>query len=156
VHATEAGRHQGWLPGPLNQAINSLEWWLTHQARRVITCSQAMRWEVTRLFELPAGKVDVIPNGVDTTRWQSPDASVRGARAHWAGVGPMLLFSGRLEYEKGVHTVLDAMRRLRRRHPGCDSSSPVAAPRRMRCAPRPVGCGWDGRCVSRAGWTTRT
>ncbi|MFS8629719.1 MAG: glycosyltransferase, partial [Bacillales bacterium] len=59
VHATEAGRHQGWLPGPLNQAINSIEWWLTYQARRVITCSQAMRWEVTRLFELPAGKVDV-------------------------------------------------------------------------------------------------
>jgi glycogen synthase len=28
------------------------------------------------------------------------------------------LFSGRLEYEKGVHTVLDAMRSLRRRHPG--------------------------------------
>jgi glycogen synthase len=30
----------------------------------------------------------------------------------------MLLFSGRLEYEKGVHTVLDSMRRLRRRHSG--------------------------------------
>ncbi len=118
VHATEAGRHQGWLPAPLNQAINSLEWWLTYQARRVITCSQAMRWEVTRLFELPAGKVDVIPNGVDTARWRSPDASVRDARAQWADAGPMLLFSGRLEYEKGVHTVLDAMRRLRRRHPG--------------------------------------
>src|SRR5262245_35591102 len=77
-----------------------------------------MRWEVTRLFELPSGKVDVIPNGVDPTRWQSPDASVRSARAQWADAGPMLLFSGRLEYEKGVHTVLDAMRRLRRRHPG--------------------------------------
>jgi glycogen synthase len=136
VHATEAGRHQGWLPGPLNQAINSLEWWLTYQARRVITCSQAMRWEVTRLFELPAGKVDVIPNGVDTARWRSPDDAVRAARARWAGGpaaagessgaaggrpgadGPLLLFSGRLEYEKGVHTVLDAMRPLRRRHPG--------------------------------------
>jgi glycogen synthase len=118
VHATEAGRHQGWLPGPLNQAINSLEWWLTYQARRVITCSQAMRWEVTRLFELPAGKVDVIPNGVDTARWRSPDESVRATRSRWAGAGPLLLYSGRLEYEKGVQTVLDAMRVLRRRHPG--------------------------------------
>jgi glycogen synthase len=118
VHATEAGRHQGWLPGPLNQAINSLEWWLTYQARRVITCSDAMRWEVTRLFELPAGKVDVIPNGVDTRRWQSPSAAVQAARSTWAESGPLLLFSGRLEYEKGVHTLLDAMRSLRRRHPG--------------------------------------
>jgi len=118
VHATEAGRHQGWLPGPLNQAINSLEWWLTYEARRVITCSDAMRWEVTRLFELPAGKVDVIPNGVETSRWQSSDAAVRAARSRWGGDGPLLLFSGRLEYEKGVHTILDAMRALRRRHPG--------------------------------------
>lgn len=117
VHATEAGRHQGWLPGPLNQAINSLEWWLTYQARRVIACSNAMRWEVTRLFELPAGKVDVIPNGVDTTRWQSSSAAVQAIRDRFGG-GPMLLFSGRLEYEKGVHTILEAMGRLRRRHPG--------------------------------------
>jgi glycogen synthase len=189
VHATEAGRHQGWLPGPLNQAINSLEWWLTYQARRVITCSQAMRWEVTRLFELPAGKVDVIPNGVDTARWRSSDDAVRAARVRWAGGpaaaggataaggpagaaggrptgaaggpsgagggsgadGPLLLFSGRLEYEKGVHTVLDAMRSLRRQHPalrlviagrGSQEDALRAQARRLRL----------GRSVRFAGW----
>jgi len=37
VHATEAGRNQGWLPRPLNLAIHSVERWLTHQAAAVIT-----------------------------------------------------------------------------------------------------------------------
>jgi glycogen(starch) synthase len=118
VHATEAGRHQGWLPAPLNKSIHSVEWWLTYEARRVVTCSQYMRWEVTRLFELPPDKVDVVSNGVRPERWQPPPARVAAARSGYAGDGPMLLFSGRLVYEKGLHDVLSALPRLRRRHPG--------------------------------------
>ncbi len=118
VHATEAGRYQGWLPGALNQAIHSVEWWMTYQARRVITCSDHMRWEVTRLFELPADKVEVIRNGVDAAAWRSDRETVAAASRRYAGEGPLLLFSGRLEYEKGVQTVLTALPRLRRRHPG--------------------------------------
>lgn len=109
-HATEAGRHQGWLPSPLSKAIHTIEWWLTYEARRVITCSAYMRWEVTRLFELPPDKVDVVPNGT---------ASLRGpARRRARAAIPTVVYAGRLEYEKGVQTLLAAVPRLRRRHPG--------------------------------------
>ncbi len=119
VHATEAGRHQGWLPNPLSEAIHTTEWWLTYEARRVITCSAAMQWEVTRLFDLPPGKVDVISNGIDLASWSAPSRrAVSAARTQLAGDGPLLVFIGRLEWEKGVHTLLDAIPRLRRRHPG--------------------------------------
>lgn len=118
VHATEAGRHQGWLPGPVNKAIHSVEWWLTYEARRLITCSAHMRWEVTRLFDLPPEKVDVIPNGVAVDRWRSDPATAAAVRQRYAGTGPLVVFSGRLVYEKGVHDLISAMPRLRRRHPG--------------------------------------
>jgi glycogen synthase len=118
MHATEAGRHQGWLPNQFSKAIHTVEWWLTFEARRVITCSQHMSWEVTRLFELPPGKVDVIANGIDLAEWTVTDAEVAEARAQWGDDGPMVLFSGRLEWEKGVHTLIEAMPRLRRRFPG--------------------------------------
>ena len=39
----------------MNRTIHAVEWWLTARPRRVIACSAYMRWEVTRLFELPAG-----------------------------------------------------------------------------------------------------
>ena len=65
LHSTEAGRHQGWLPTPASRAVHTTEWWLTYEARRVLTCSEAMRWEVTRLFDLPRDKVDVVPGAVD-------------------------------------------------------------------------------------------
>src|SRR5215218_642803 len=118
LHATEAGRHQGWLPGPLNRAIHSIEWWLTYEARRVIACSAYMRWEVTRLFELPPEKVDVVPNGVDAARWQVPADQVAAARRRWAGDGPLLEYGGRLVHEKGVQDLLAALPALVRRHPG--------------------------------------
>jgi glycogen(starch) synthase len=119
VHATEAGRHQGWLPGPVNRAIHSVEWWLTYEARLVVTCSAYMREEVLRLFALPHDKVDVIPNGIDLAHWHADADRVAALRAHLAPDGaPLLLYAGRLEYEKGVHTVLEALPRLRRRHRG--------------------------------------
>ncbi len=117
MHATEAGRHQGWLPSDLSRSIHTTEWWLTFEARRVITCSASMRDEVTRLFELPPAKVDLVANGVDLARWRTTRRATDAAREEYASAGPLVLFSGRLEYEKGVHTLIDAMPALRKRFP---------------------------------------
>ncbi|HVF19545.1 MAG TPA: glycosyltransferase family 4 protein [Mycobacteriales bacterium] len=119
VHATEAGRHQGFLPGPVNRAVHSVEWWLTYEARRVVTCSTYMRDQVVDLFALPGTKVDVVPNGIDLDHWAADADAIAAMRARLSHDGaPVLLYAGRLEYEKGVHTVLAALPRLRRRHPG--------------------------------------
>jgi glycogen(starch) synthase len=119
MHATEAGRHQGWLPGALSKAIHTTEWWLTFEARRVITCSSHMRWEITRLFDLPPDSVDVVPNGIRLDTWHVPEQRALEARRQWAaGDAPLIAYTGRLEYEKGVHTLLQAIPRLRRRLPG--------------------------------------
>lgn len=118
IHATEAGRHQGWLPGPLSDAIHSIEHWLAHQADGVIACSHHMRDEVVHLFSLRPDQVSVIANGIDVQRWQAePDRTAHARKVH-ARTGPLLVFVGRLEWEKGAHTLIDALPRLRRRIPG--------------------------------------
>ncbi len=118
IHATEAGRHQGWLPEQMNKTIHTVEYWLCHEAARVITCSAYMRWEVSHLLDLPPEQVTVIPNGVDAPTWQAPPRAVAHARARYAGEGPMIGFAGRLVYEKGVQHVIHALPELRHRHPG--------------------------------------
>jgi glycogen(starch) synthase len=118
IHATEAGRHQGWLPGEMNKCIHSIEYWLGHEASRVLVCSAYMRWEVSRLLELPAGKVEVVPNGVNASAWRAGPRAVAAARARYAGEGAVLGFAGRLVYEKGVQNLIAALPRLRSRHPG--------------------------------------
>lgn len=115
MHATEAGRHQGWLPTPLSKAIHSVEWWSTYQARRVITCSEHMRWEVQRLFDTPRTKTIVIPNGVDPAHLRVRPAAMRQIQEKFGDVD--IVFSGRLEWEKGVHILIEAMRRIRKSAP---------------------------------------
>ncbi|WP_344087219.1 glycosyltransferase family 4 protein [Luedemannella helvata] len=118
VHATEAGRHQGWLPGEMNRTIHSVEVWLAREACRVLVCSEYMRWEVTRLLDLPVSRVDVVPNGVDSSVWRTTPRAVAAARTRFAGEGPLLGFAGRLVYEKGVQHLVSALPELRARHPG--------------------------------------
>jgi glycogen(starch) synthase len=118
IHATEAGRHQGWLPDEMNRCIHTVEWWLGHEASKVITCSAYMRWEVSRLLELPTDHIAVIPNGVDAPTWQAPPPAVARARARFASDGPLVGFAGRLVYEKGVQHIVSALPQLRHHHPG--------------------------------------
>ncbi|MEH1015059.1 glycosyltransferase family 4 protein, partial [Micromonospora sp. CPCC 206060] len=118
IHATEAGRHQGWLPEEMNRTIHAVEHWLSNASGRVIVCSGYMRDQVTGLFEVPAGRVDVVPNGVDDRAWYARPRAVAAARTRLAGDGPLVGYAGRLVYEKGVQHLMHAVPRLRDRHPG--------------------------------------
>ncbi|GAB2922763.1 glycosyltransferase family 4 protein [Rhodococcus aerolatus] len=116
LHATEAGRHSGWLPGVLNRQVHSVEWWLARSADELITCSAAMREEVTALFGPGLAPVTVLHNGIRPEPW-APAGNPPAAPRH-AAAPPTLLFLGRLEWEKGVQDAIAALPRLRRSHPG--------------------------------------
>ncbi|PRY42831.1 glycosyltransferase family 4 protein [Umezawaea tangerina] len=119
VHATEAGRHSGWLSQTLNQQVHSVEWWLANRADSLITCSAAMRAEVAHLFDVDPTGVTVLHNGIEPRRWKVKAADVATARDRYSPDGhPLLLFFGRLEWEKGVQDLLAALPRIRRAHRG--------------------------------------
>jgi glycogen(starch) synthase len=119
MHATEAGRHSGWLSQPLNQQIHSVEWWLANRADAMITCSAAMRTEVSHLFEVDPEDISVIHNGIEPRSWRVPAELVRRTRKRHSPRGePLILYFGRLEWEKGVHDLIAALPRIRRTHPG--------------------------------------
>jgi glycogen(starch) synthase len=111
IHATEAGRHSGWVSGPLSRQVHAVESWLVRESDSLITCSASMADEITELFGPGLAETIVIRNGIDAARW--PFA----ARRPRTGPGE-LLYLGRLEYEKGVHDVIAALPRIRRTHPG--------------------------------------
>jgi len=144
IHATEAGRHQGWLPEEMNRTIHGVEHWLATESGRVIVCSGYMRDEVTALFGVPAGRVDVVPNGVEPHRWRAPAAAVAAARSRFAGDGPLVTFAGRLVYEKGVQHLLAGLPRLRERHPGLRAVIVGDGPYRAALAAEVQRLGLDG------------
>ena len=111
IHATEAGRHSGWVSGTVSRQVHALESWLVRESDSLITCSASMRDEISTLFGPELAEISVIRNGIDTGGWPF---AMRRARS-----GPAeLLYFGRLEYEKGVHDAITALPRIRRTHPG--------------------------------------
>ena len=111
IHATEAGRHSGWVSGSISRQVHAVESWLVHESDSLITCSASMGDEITELFGPGLSESRVIRNGIDAGLW--PFAPRKDRR------GPArLLYLGRLEYEKGVHDAIAALPRIRRSHPG--------------------------------------
>lgn len=111
LHATEAGRHSGWLSGRINRQVHSVEWWLANESDALITCSASMRDEVTELYGPRLSTISVIRNGIDITTWSYRERQPRAVPAQ-------LLYVGRLEYEKGVQDAIAALPKIRRSHPG--------------------------------------
>jgi glycogen(starch) synthase len=109
IHATERGRHGGHVPIGTPAAVNSVEWWLTYQAQRIIVCSQFMRREVIDGFELPSDKVELVPNGIDQAAWAAPTGAPREQ---------LVVAWGRIQYEKGFHVLARAMAIVRSQLPG--------------------------------------
>ena len=65
IHATEHGRHQGWVDKPPQSHIHAVERWMARRADAVIVCSYYMRGHVADIFDIDERRVAVIPNGVD-------------------------------------------------------------------------------------------
>jgi glycogen synthase len=109
IHATEHGRHQGWVADPPQSHIHSIERRMARSADGVIVCSYYMRGHVADIFDIDERRVTVIPNGVDPSELQ-PHGDLQALRSEFAKPHEKLvLLVGRLVYEKGFQLALDAL-----------------------------------------------
>ncbi len=109
IHATEHGRHQGWVNDYPQSHIHSVERWMARRADALIVCSYYMRGHVADIFDVDERRVAVIPNGIDP-RELRPAGDLQALRGKFAEPHEKLvLFVGRLVYEKGFQLALDAM-----------------------------------------------
>jgi len=109
IHATEHGRHQGWVADPPQSHIHALERRMARRADAVIVCSYYMRGHVADIFGIDERRVAVIPNGVDPSELR-PTGDLAALREKFAAPHEKLvLLVGRLVYEKGFQLALDAL-----------------------------------------------
>lgn len=110
IHSTEIGRRNG-IHLDHERMIHETEAWLTYEAWKVICCSDYMVSHVRWAFGLPPDKQVMIPNGVNVdvyTEAQSKDLTQFRRRFALPGER-IVLFVGRLVYEKGVHVLVNAI-----------------------------------------------
>ncbi len=111
IHATEAGRNSG-IHDETQRYINDTEWMLTYEASEVIVNSNYMKSELQRLFGLPFEKINVVPNGVNLNLYSGIERDYEFRRQYAADNEKIILFVGRLVYEKGIQHLIAAMPKI--------------------------------------------
>ena len=111
IHATESGRNSG-IHDETQRYINDTEWMLTYEATEVIVNSNYMKGEIQRLFGLPFEKINVVANGVNLSKFTGMDRDYSFRRRYAMDNEKIILFIGRLVYEKGVQHLLAAMPKI--------------------------------------------
>ena len=108
IHATESGRNSG-IHDETQRYINDSEWMLTYESSEVIVNSNYMKNEVQRLFGLPYDKINVIPNGVNLQLFSNVNIDYDFRRQYAMDNEKIILYVGRLVYEKGIQNLIAAM-----------------------------------------------
>lgn len=111
IHATEAGRNSG-IHDDVQRYINDTEWLLTYEASEVIVNSNYMKSELQRLFGLPFEKINVVPNGINLTAFNGVERDYEFRRKYAMDNEKIILFMGRLVYEKGIQHLISAMPKI--------------------------------------------
>jgi glycogen(starch) synthase len=109
MHSTETGRRNG-IHFDYEKMIHETEAWLTYEAWKVICCSDYMISHVQWAFGLPPDKLIMVPNGVNYevySKYENHDLSQFRSKFALPEEN-IVLFVGRLVYEKGIHVLVNA------------------------------------------------
>jgi glycogen synthase len=113
MHSTEIGRRDG-LHTDTERMIHQTEAWLTYEAWRVICCSDYMVSHVKWAFGLPPDKLSMVPNGVNPNVYDVLEKQDLAAfrRLYALPTEKIVLYVGRLVYEKGIHILINAVPKI--------------------------------------------
>jgi len=110
VHSTEYGRCGNNFFGGSSEKVRHIEWLGTYAADHVVAVSKALRNEVMWIYSTPDWKIDAIYNGVDYHNydgWIDPGNVKR--QYNMGPLDPMVLFVGRMVYQKGPDLLINAI-----------------------------------------------
>jgi glycogen synthase len=109
-HSTEYGRCGNNFFGGNSERIRHIEWYGSYCADHVVAVSNALKEELKWIYNIPDWKIDVIYNGIT---YQNYDGWIDpGDIKRQYGMGPldpMVLFVGRMVYQKGPDLLVEAI-----------------------------------------------
>jgi len=117
-HSTEYGRNGNQFGDWWEyKEISGKEWYGGLIAKRVTAVSATLKNEVMQLYNVPDWKCDVVPNGVVPREFRAEIDAGKVKEAY--GIhpfAPLILFIGRLVYQKGPDLLIEAVRKVCQHH----------------------------------------
>jgi glycosyltransferase involved in cell wall biosynthesis len=114
IHSTEWGRN-GNKPG--NAEISHREWLGGYESSGLIVTTVYMLDELKSVYSIPETKIKIIPNGIvrGKVRRALDPAQVK-VRYGLNPMAPVVLFCGRMSYQKGPDLLVEAVPHILREH----------------------------------------
>jgi glycosyltransferase involved in cell wall biosynthesis len=107
LHSTEWGRN-GNRPGL--REISHREWLGGYESSKVIVTTHLMKEEIQKIYSIPDEKICIIPNGL--TKQKLSNSLDPGQVKESFGIhplAPVILFCGRMNYQKGPDLLVEAI-----------------------------------------------
>jgi glycogen synthase len=117
-HSTEFGRNGNqygdWWEF---REISGKEWYGGFIAGRVTTVSATLKNEIMQIYNVPDWKCDVVPNGIIPRQYHA-DVDAGSVKRSYGihPYAPLILFVGRLVYQKGPDLLVEAIRKVCQEH----------------------------------------
>ncbi|HSN75336.1 MAG TPA: glycosyltransferase family 1 protein, partial [Anaerolineae bacterium] len=118
VHDLSFMRYPQAFPPPQRAYLQSQVRRSLRAARRVIAVSQATKQDVVELFGVPAGRIDVVYNGVDACFCPAPTEQVEAFRRQQSLPERYVLHLGTLEPRKNLVRLVQAFAQVKAHDPG--------------------------------------
>lgn len=113
-HSTEYGRNGNQFGDWWEfKEVSGKEWYGGLIAKRVTAVSAVTKNEIMRLYNVPEWKCDVVPNGIVPNQYRAHLDAGEVKRAY--GIhpfAPLILFIGRLVYQKGPDLFIEALQKV--------------------------------------------
>jgi glycosyltransferase involved in cell wall biosynthesis len=124
MHSTEWGRNGNNFGGGASKQISHIEWMGCYEASLVIVTTRRMVDELKWIYSLPEKKIRIIPNGIMRGKMRrSLDAGRVKERLSIHPLAPVILFCGRMSFQKGPDLLVEAIPRILSKRPDARSFS---------------------------------
>ncbi|HQJ28130.1 MAG TPA: glycosyltransferase family 4 protein [Methanotrichaceae archaeon] len=116
IHSTEWGRN-GNSPSQWEGSaeISHREWLGGYESALIIVTTERMREEIRQIYSIPDSKIRTIPNGIIAGKIRRAlDPGRIKERFGISPIEPVVLFCGRMNYQKGPDLLVEAIPRILR------------------------------------------
>jgi glycosyltransferase involved in cell wall biosynthesis len=115
MHSTEWGRNGNSFGDGASREISHREWLGGYESAQIIVTTRRMLDELRWIYSTPESKITIIPNGIVAGKFRRRlDPGQVKERYGIHPLAPMVLFCGRISYQKGPDLLIEAMPRILR------------------------------------------
>ncbi|HOI70124.1 MAG: glycosyltransferase family 4 protein [Methanothrix sp.] len=149
LHSTEWGRcGNNFSTDYIPREIAHREWLAGYESAMVITTTQRMKDELMMLYQIPPEKIEIIPNGLVIGSFRRAVDPGRVKERHGIHpLAPVVLFCGRMNYQKGPCILVEAMPSILARHWDAKFVFIGDGEMRSECERRARELGVEGSCI---------